>query len=85
MAYLKKKEEDEYRIVARPSPMDRTHIQQKKTPKHFQKKTVEVYDILVWHTYWECPFMLLKQRRINDILTQREGKLFNILLHKPFY
>lgn len=82
MAYLEKKEE--HCIVARPSPMDRMHIQQKKKKKK-QIKTVEVYGTLVWHTYWECPFMLLKQRSINDILIVREGKLFSILLHEPFY
>lgn len=55
--------------------MDRCIFSKKNHPKHFQIKAVEVYGILVWHTYWERPFMLLKQRSVNDILTRRGGKV----------
>lgn len=55
-----------------PSPICRIHIQQKKA--FSDEDEMEVYGILVWYTYWEYPSMLIKQRSINDILTQKKKK-----------
>lgn len=35
---------------------------------------MEVYGTLVWHTCWEYPSIVIKQRSTNDILTQRKEK-----------
>lgn len=47
---------------------------------------MEVYSILVWHAHWEYLSMLIKQRSINDILTQEKNKTkkVNILFLEPF-